>query len=85
MDRKWKTIYYIYPLELGEPPVEWHSMFDDINVQYICELPDIKFFDTAERHSLIVIDDLWIESCESAEIVKCFKVGIFFSYLKVTS
>lgn len=76
VDRKWKTIYYVYPFELGEPSVSWDTIFGDINVQYITELPDIRFFDTAERHSLIVIDDLWVESCDSPDIVKCFKVNI---------
>ena len=75
VNRKWKTIYYIYPNELGEPPVQWDLLFDDVNVQYITDIPDVKFFDTAERNSLIVIDDLWTESTENADIVKCFKVS----------
>ena len=37
-------------------------------------LPDLKFFDTAEEGSLIVIDDLWVEACQSPDIIKCFKV-----------
>ena len=74
VDKKWKTIYYVYPYELGEPPVSWDVTFEDINVQYMTELPSLKFFDTAERNSLLVIDDLWSEACDSADIVKCFKV-----------
>lgn len=77
IDRKWKTIYYVYPFELGEPPVTWDKSFSDINVQYLTELPDIQFFDTAEKHSLLVIDDMWTEACNDMSIVKSFKVSNF--------
>ena len=80
VDRTWKTIYYVYPFELGEPPVKWDKTFQDINVQYLTELPDVKFFDTAEKHSLIVIDDLWSEACENPSVVKCFKVNLVNLY-----
>jgi len=73
-DRKFKTIYYVYPFELGQPPVQWDVLFSDVNVQFLTELPDLKFWDNVERHSLIVIDDLWSEACENADTVKCFKV-----------
>ena len=74
IDRKFKTIYYCYPYELIEPPVDWDIEFSDINIQFINELPDLKFFDNAEPHSLLVIDDLWTEACASPDIVKSFKV-----------
>lgn len=73
-DRKFKTIYYVYPFELGDPPVQWDELFTDVNVQFLNELPDLKFWDTCDRHSLIVIDDLWSEACENIDTVKCFKV-----------
>lgn len=38
------------------------------------ELPDLKFFDNAKRDSLLVIDDLWIESCSNPSVIKSFKV-----------
>ena len=74
IDRKFKTIYYVYPYELIDPPVDWDVRFSDVNIHFLNELPDIKFFDNAERNSLIVIDDLWTEACGSPEIAKCFKV-----------
>ena len=74
MDKKWKTIYYVYPFELGAPPVNWDYTLEDVNVQFLTELPNLKFFDTADRHSLVIIDDLWAEACENMDIVKCFKV-----------
>lgn len=64
-------------MELGPPPVNWHDVYPHINVQYITEIPSAKFFDTADRGSLIVIDDLWSESTSSPDIVKAFKVGNF--------
>ena len=70
----WKTIYYVYPHELGKPPVNWDTKFENVNVQFVTNLPDLKFFDNAEEGSLIVIDDLWTEACKSADVIKCFKV-----------
>ena len=83
IDRKFKTIYYIYPYELGEPPVQWDVLFSDICIHYMNELPDLKFWDTVERHSLVIIDDLWLESSNSPDIVKSFKVKkiIYFLFL----
>ena len=57
-----------------EPPVDWDQKFSDINVEFMNELPDIKFFDTAKRDSLLVIDDLWTEACSDSSIIKSFKV-----------
>ena len=73
IDRKFSTIYYCYPFELGEPPVSWHTKTDS-NVEYITDLPDAKFFDEADANSLLVLDDLWSETCKSPDLVKAFKV-----------
>lgn len=67
-------MYYVYPFELGPPPVQWDIEFPEINVIYMTDLPSIKFFDNAERHSLLVLDDLWTESVSNPDIVKAFKV-----------
>lgn len=64
----------MYPFELIDPPVDWDQKFDDINVEFLNELPDLKFFDTAKRDSLLVIDDLWTEACSNPSIIKSFKV-----------
>ena len=74
VDRKWRNIYYIYPFELGEPPVDWDRKFTDINVHFLTELPTIKFFDSVEKHSLVVFDDLWSECSGDDAVIKCFKV-----------
>ena len=73
IDRPFTTIYYCYPFELGDPPVSWHDKCDS-NVEYITDLPDAKFFDTADPNSLLVLDDLWSETCKSPDLVKAFKV-----------
>ena len=67
------NIYYCYPYELGEPPVSWHDKTTSA-VEYICDLPDAKFFDQVEENSLLVLDDLWSETCKSTDLVKAFKV-----------
>ena len=70
---KFSTIYYCYPYELGDPPVDWDKT-SPVNVEYITDLPDLKFFDTVEPNSLLVLDDLWTETCKSSDLVKAFKV-----------
>ena len=70
---RFDTIYYCYLFELGEPPVNWHKLTDS-NVEYLTDLPDLKFFDTAAEHSLIILDDLWTECCKDSNVVKAFKV-----------
>ena len=70
---KFSTIYYCYPFELGDPPVDWDKKLP-FNVEFITDLPDLKFFDTVESHSLLVLDDLWAETCKSLDLVKAFKV-----------
>ena len=74
IDRKFKTIYYVYPYHLCEAPVDWDVRFEDINVEFMTELPDARFFETAEKHSLVVIDDLWLQCCKSNDIVLAFQV-----------
>ena len=70
---EFNTVYYCYPFELGDPPVDWDKKFP-INVEFITDLPDIKFFDTVEPNSLLILDDLWTETCKSQDLVKAFKV-----------
>ena len=70
---KFSTIYYCYPFELGDPPVDWDKTLP-VNVEFITDLPDIKFFENAEPNSLLVLDDLWTETCKSQDLVKAFKV-----------
>ena len=65
---EFSTIYYCYPYSLGEPPVNWHVTLN-INVEYLTKLPDLKFFDTVEPNSLLILDDLWSETCNSRDLV----------------
>jgi len=45
-----------------------------VNVEYIAGLPDASFFTSIPQDSLVVLDDLWSESCKSSDIIKAFKV-----------
>ena len=80
IDRKWRNIYYIYPFELGDPPVDWDKIFPDINVHFLTDIPDTKFYDTAQKHSLVILDDLWSECCADDSCIKCFKVNLFLDF-----
>ena len=73
IDRDFLTVYYCYPYTLGDPPVNWHDTLN-CNVQYLTQLPTLKFFDTAEPNSLLVLDDLWTETCKNKDLVAAFKV-----------
>ena len=73
IDKPFSTIYYCYPFELGEPPVSWHDKTNSC-VEYISQLPDAKFFDDADENSVLVLDDLWSETCKSQDLVRAFKV-----------
>ena len=76
IDRKFKTIYYVYPYHLFEPPVNWDSEFEDVNVEFMNELPTIKFFETAEKSSVLaVLYDFPMES--SLELI------VWPSFLKI--
>ena len=73
IDTKFSTIYYCYPYTLGDPPVDWHDTLD-CNVQYLTHLPDLRFFDNIKPDSLLILDDLWSETCKSKDLVAAFKV-----------
>ena len=73
IDKQFSTVYYCYPYTLGEPPVDWHETLD-CNVQYLTHLPTLQFFDTVEPDSLLILDDLWTETCKSKDLVSAFKV-----------
>ena len=70
---EFSLIYYCYPFELGDPPVDWDKKFS-VNVEFLTDLPDLKFFDNVEPNSLLVLDDLWSEICKNLDLVKAFKV-----------
>ena len=73
IDIQFSTIYYCYPYTLGEPPVDWHESLN-CNVEYLTHLPDLRFFDTVEPNSLLILDDLWTETTKSPDLVAAFKV-----------
>lgn len=73
IDKDFSTVYYCYPYNLGDPPVEWHETLK-CNVQYLTHLPDLRFFDSIEPDSLLILDDLWTETCKSSDLVAAFKV-----------
>ena len=73
IDREFSTVFYCYPYTLGDPPVDWDQSLK-CNVQFLTHLPDLRFFDTVEPNSLLILDDLWSETCKSKDLVAAFKV-----------
>ena len=73
IDKTFSTVFYCYPYNLEEPPVNWHETLN-CNVQYMTNLPSLQFFDTVEPDSLLILDDLWMDTCKSKYLVNAFKV-----------
>ena len=73
IDRDFSTVYYCYPYTLGDPPVDWDYTLN-CNIEFLTHLPDLRFFDTVQPNSLLILDDLWIETCKSKDLVAAFKV-----------
>jgi hypothetical protein len=64
-------ICYIYPDYLDECPMDFNV---EQNVQTIAGLPDKSFFASLPKNSLIILDDLMIESSKCEDIAKLFTV-----------
>ena len=62
-------IIYCYPDYLDEPPM----LFDQI-VENRPGIPDLQYFSTLPKNSLIIYDDLMNECGKSADIMKLFSV-----------
>ena len=73
IDKEFTTVYYCYPYTLGDPPVDRDQTLD-CNIEFLTHLPDLRFFDTVEPDSLLILDDLWSETCKSKDLVAAFKV-----------
>ena len=70
-----RKIIYFYPASLPRPPVEWHTEFPDIPIEYDSELPmDEDWWATVPKDTLIVIDDNWEIAANSSAIANTFKV-----------
>ena len=53
--------------------MKWAHKFD-ATVEYLTTIPDLAFFDNVDKDSLVVLDDLWSECCDSPQVIKAFKV-----------
>ena len=68
-ETKFNKIVYIYPDYLNDIPAEFKR-----NVDYISGLPKQHYFASLPANTLVVIDDMMIESSKSEEMVKLFSV-----------
>jgi len=71
---QFSCVYYFYPNELDNPPVNWDKEFEDLEVSYHNELPDATFFKLAKENSLIVFDDDYYKLSNCDEFAKAFRV-----------
>ena len=68
-ESKFNKIVYIYPDYLQDVPAEFKR-----NVEYVSGLPKQQYFASLPTNTLVVIDDMMIESSKSEEMVKLFSV-----------
>jgi len=68
-----KHIYYVYPDDFDEPPVNWHT-WPDIVVTYVPYMPDIKFFKSVDMDSLIVFDDNFDQAIKNPSISQAMRI-----------
>ena len=73
IQRPIKHIYYVYPDDFDEPPVDWHN-WEDIVVTYVPFMPDIAFFKTMAEDSLIVFDDNFDQAIKSPSISQALRI-----------
>ena len=66
-------VYYCYPDDFDEPPVNWHE-WNDIVVTYVPFMPDIEFFKTIDKGSLIVFDDNFDQAIQNPSVCKAMKI-----------
>jgi len=68
-----KHIYYVYPDDFDEPPVDWDK-WTDVVVTYVPFMPDIAFFKTMSEDSLIVFDDNFDQAIKSPSISQALRI-----------
>lgn len=66
-------VYYCYPDDFDEPPVNWHE-WNDILVTYVPFMPDIEFFKTIDKGSLVVFDDNFDQAIQNSSVCKAMKI-----------
>ena len=60
---------------MEQAPVYWDSIFPDIDVEYVADLPNYsRFWSEIEKNSLVVIDDLWTSASNNEHVSNAFKV-----------
>ena len=68
-----KHIYYVYPDDFDEPPVDWDKWADTV-VTYVPFMPDINFFKSMVEDSLIVFDDNFDQAIKSSAISQAMRI-----------
>ena len=65
------NVYYAYPQDFSDEPPEWHENLP-FNIEYMDYLPDLDFIQSVEEDSLQILDDFWLEACNSSVIRNIF-------------
>lgn len=71
--KKFRHIYYCYPDNFEEPPVDWDKWEDTI-VTFVPFLPDINFIKSIKPQSLLVLDDNFDQAIKSPAISQAMKI-----------
>jgi len=68
-----KHIYYCYPDDFDSPPVDWDTWNDTV-VTFVPFMPDINFFKSMSKDSLIVFDDNFDQAIKNPSISQAMRI-----------
>lgn len=72
--KRFKHIYYCYPDHFDDTPVDWAENWTDTLVTFVPYIPDINFFRTMQKNSLIVFDDNFDDIIKSPAVAQALKI-----------
>lgn len=70
-ENDFNNIIYVYPDYLDQCPTDFHT---DTNVESLAGLPDKSTLAAIEPNTLIILDDMMMETAKSDDVVKLFTV-----------
>ena len=71
--KKFTRIYYCYPDDFDEPPVDWGE-WEDVMVTFVPYMPGKDFFKSVEKDSLVVFDDNFDQAIKNPAISQAMRV-----------
>lgn len=68
-----QTVYY-FSTSANPMDINWHETLPNTEVFYYEGLPTLSFYPTVKENSVVIIDDMFEEAIESADVSRGFRV-----------